>query len=506
MRRIATGAVIALVWWVSLAAPAVASEATESPVVGLTVTHQMWDPDRPWAKQNPKTRNVVGVIVEGPFILTTAEMIADATLIQVEKNGLSTRASARPYLVDPEINLALLKVDSTGFFDDLQPALLARETPTRGVLRTVRWKGQQLESLASRVKRFEVQAAHLGYLMHVFLLAQTDLSGGGWAEPVFNNDGHLVGITASQNKKQQVRIIPVEIIAKFLERATAPGPYRGFPVFGALWQVHANPDLAAYLGQADKLQGVLIRQIPWGGSACGVIKPLDILLSIDGKSIDAKGFYRHPQLGQLDFTYILVDEHEVGDKVFVKVIRDGRELDLKMTLRSYPVSLTLIPKRHGEEPPPYLVAGGLVLRELDRDYLLTWGSDWSEDAPLHLRTRYFQQKQAQRPDRRRVVLLTSVLPSPYNLGYQDLTDFVVESINGKRIGSIPAAVQAFENPVEGFHTVVLERNSARREIVLEANGFEAANAEILEHYRIPQASRLPSSVLPDGGPDCPGDF
>jgi S1-C subfamily serine protease len=503
MRRIATS--FALLLWCCLPVFGASVESAQSQVVRLVVTHQQWDPDRPWAKKNPKTDQPSGVIVKGPYILTTARMIADATLIQVKKYGRGAQATARPFLVDRDINLALLEVDPPDFFDDLRPCLLGRETPTRGVLRTVRWKGQQLESSASRVRRFEVHDAYLSDLAHVFLFAQTDMSAGGWAEPVFNDDGRLVGITESQDKLQ-ARIIPAEIITKFLNQVGELDPYRGFPVFGALWQVNTNPDLAAYLGQAGEARGVLIRQIPWGSSACGVLKPRDILLSINDMPINAEGFYTHPRLGQVRFTHIFTDGHAVGDTVPLRVIREGRELNLKMTLRSYSVSLRLMPGQHGDDPPPYVVAGGLVLRELDRDYLRSWGKEWTKHAPLHLKTRYYQQRQAQRPDRRRVVLLTSVLPSPYNIGYQGLSDVVVERINDTPIDSIPDVVDAFKHPRNGFHTIVLEPYSDRREIVLDASRFDSATAEILEHYGIPAASRMPSSAPPDGGPACPGDF
>jgi S1-C subfamily serine protease len=503
MRRIAIA--VSLIVCGCLPAPCLSAGTAESGVVGLVVTHQQWDPDRPWAKNNPDTRAPSGVVIEGPYILTTAWMVTDATFIQVKKNGRITQATARPFLIDHEINLALLEVDTPGFFTDLQLIALADETPTRGVLRTERWQGRQFESVASRVKRFEVQGAYLSDLEHVFLLAQTDMSGGGWAEPVFDDDGRLVGLTASQND-QQARIIPVEIIAKFLQRAIDPGPYRGFPGFGAYWQFNSNPDLAAYLRQSGKPRGVLIRQVAWGGSACGVLRPRDILLSVDGRTIDAEGFYSHPRLGQVKFTHLLTDEHDVGDTVPIRVLREGRELDLKMTLRPYPDSLTLIPKRHEDAPPSYVVAGGLVLRELDFDYLRSWGNDWAKLAPLHLKTLYYQQREAQRPDRRRIVLLTSILPAPYNVGYEGLSDVVVESINGRPIDSIPDVVDAFDEPAGGFHTVVLAPSSSRREIVLDASRFAEATAEILAHYSIPEAARMPSMALPEGDADCPGDF
>jgi S1-C subfamily serine protease len=511
-------------------APVPAAAGVEASVVRMAVTYQRWDPDRPWAKTQPKTREPSAVIIEGPHLLTTAQMIADATFIQLMKHGRATRATARPVLVDREVDLALLEVESAGFFDDMQPVRLARETPGGGDLQTMRWKGRQFETAASRVKRFEVQNGYFGSVEHVFLLVQTDLSGGGWSEPVFDARGRLAGITASQ-KDQRARVIPVEIIADFLERAAQPGdpvgggpagnpadepanrpqtvpasPLRDFPVFGARWQVNKNPALATYLGQTTEPRGVLIRQIPWGSSACGVLEPRDILLSVDGKAVDAGGFYTHPRLGQLLFTHILGDGHRVGDVLPLRVIREGREIDREMTLRGYPASLTLIPGRRGDEPPPYVVAGGLVFRELDGDYLRSWGDKWPTRAPLHLVGRYYQKRHTQQPGRRRLVLVTSVLPSPYNVGYHDVSDSVVETINGRPIDAIPDVVEAFEHPVGGFHIIRFEPIALPREVVLDAAGLEAATAEILEHYRVPQASRMPSSAPPDGGRECPGDY
>ena len=60
----------------------------------------------------------------------------------------------------------------------------------------------------------------------------------------------------------------------------------------------------------------------------------------------------------------------------------------------------MIPWRRDEGPPPYLVAGGLVFRELDGRYLLTWGNDWRTKASSQLRYFYDLLRQAQTPNRR----------------------------------------------------------------------------------------------------------
>ncbi len=67
--------------------------------------------------------------------------------------------------------------------------------------------------------------------------------------------------------------------------------------------------------------------------------------------------------------------------------------------------------------------------------------------------------------------------------------------------SIAAAAEAFRHPQDGFHTVELKPNGQASLVVLDAEGFERATAEILEQYGIPEASRpatrLPPRIAPD---------
>ncbi len=474
-------------------------------VVGVVVSYQGWDEQRPWVKKNPGVRRGSGVVVEGKAILTTAEMVAGATLVQLETFGRATHVEAEVAAVDPECNLALLSVSASGFFDDLKPVQLAAATPTEGTLRTVRWQSQQLEASASRVKRIQVEESWYGVLEHAFLQVQTDLVSGGWGEPVFTDD-HLVGLTVSQGNDQRARVIPVEVVSRFVSRARAPGGYRAFPVFGVKWQVNEDRALAAWLGQSGPPAGIVIRQVPWGSSGCGSLQPLDILLAVDGLPIDANGFVTHPSFGRVGFAQLLVERHVAGDSVPLRVLRKGHEISLSMTLRDYPVADDLIPARRWNQPPSYAIVGGLVFRELDGEYLRSWGGDWFKDAPLRLTTMYSLFAEAQTPERRRIVILSGVLPSSYNIGYQDLEEIAVAAVNGRPVASMDDLVGALGVPVDGLDTVTFEPNALRSEIVLDAASLDAATAEILKTFGISGAVRLPAAPLPDPGPACAGMF
>lgn len=474
-------------------------QSFESSIVGLNISAQGWDQDRPWAKGAPQSRMALAAVVDGPYLLTSAQMVSDATLIEVEKLGASGRVPARVVLVDPEVDLALLGVDAPKFFDDLKPVPLASFVPTEGTVQSVRWRLRQIEVSTSRVSRVEVQLTSLGTLEHPFLLVTTDLRGGGWSEPVFA-DGKLVGLTVSQDD-MVARVLPVDIIDNFLAMARGPRPYPGFAGLGLRWQINEDPVLTASLRLPGDPHGVLVTGANWGGSVCGVLQPKDLLLSLDGHEIDASGYYRHPRYGLLRFTTIPTLGHRAGETIKAEVWRDGKTQKLDLPLKAAHTPGDLIPDRVPDQPPPYLVAGGLVLRELDGTYLRSWGDDWRRKAPIRLQLRYWLDSKDQEPAARRVVILSSVLPDAYNIGYHGLSDVAVTEINGRKIDSIAAAEDALKHPEGDFHRLVLEPNGQMAQVILDARTFDEATQEILKSYRVPEPGRT-ASPPPDLGAAC----
>jgi hypothetical protein len=115
---------------------------------------------------------------------------------------------------------------------------------------------------------------------------------------------------------------------------------------------------------------------------------------------------------------------------------------------------------------------------------------------------YWLSSKDQEPDHRRVVVLSGVLPSDYNVGYHSLSDTVVTSINGREIDSIADVLEAFQHPDGDFQRLTLEPNGQMDEITLDARTFEQASKEILESYRVPEAQRVHEKPV-DLGPACP---
>ncbi len=464
-----------------------AQSAHDAQVVSLRVTHQSFDEHRPWTKGTPSTRIGSAVVLDRSQLMTKAKLIRDAILIQVQKNGSAARVPARVVHVDADIDLALLEVEEPGFFDDLEAVRFAKSAPGEGIVYSARWQNQQYEISKSQIAGINVRESPYGSITHAFLLLNTDLSGGGWAEPVFS-DGRLVGLSVLQ-EGQLATVIPVEILSAYVRGArSADDP--GFASFRPYWQFGQDPALAAYLGLKGKPRGVVLRWIPWGSTGCDALEPWDLILSVEGLALDAMGNYEHPRYGQLAFQHILVDGHRPGDLVRFQVLRDGEILDLDIELRRNPGADWLIPDRRDQPPPPYLVAGGLVLRELDGNYLRAWGNPWRKKAPANLVQRYDRERESQTAERRRILLLSKLLPDPYNLGYHPLANLALAEINGRSVDSIADADEAFRHAVGGFHRLKFYRDDLHGEVVLDAAGFEESTARILENYDIPARIRL----------------
>lgn len=464
-------------------------------VVRLLIAFQRHDERMPWARTPPRQREAMAVVVEGPYLLTTAQMVVDATLIQAEKGGGPARAPVRVHHLDHEINLALLAVDDAAFFAGLRPVEPTGEMPLGGTVTLARWERGQLELAESRVAKVRVESGPTSGLKHLFFQVRSDLAAGGWGEPLFCGE-RLCGLTVAQSG-DFAQVLPAGIAATYLAAARQAAAYPGFGSFEIEWQENRDPATARWLGMAGEPRGVIVLSVPLGATGSGVLQARDVLLAVDGRAIGADGLYEHPRYGRIGFANLAVEGRRAGEAVSARVLRGGAEREVALTLRSYPAEARLVPSFRPDRPSPYVVAAGLVFRELDRNYLAAFGKNWRFEADGRLLTHLALDENAQRPDRRRIVILSAVLPSALTDGYQGVRDLVVREVNGRPAGSVADVVEAFREAQGGFHTVRFAPNPSRDRIVLDAAGFLEADEAVRKKYRIQEPYRLERDPLPD---------
>lgn len=485
IRKIASIALIVLIGTIYCPSLAQAgSPSIPNSLVKLYITYQDYEASSPWKKKKNRSRSGYGCVLPSHKILTTADLIRNRTMIEVEKNTEKKYYLASVEVWDYDVDLAVLTVEDKGFFNDLTGVEMDDTVKIdQPVKFLVFEKSKEIRTIPGKIVKIAVDEYYLGWNNYLIYGSAVNFEGrgGGWSEPVFSR-GKLIGLTMSYSAKNQyAEIIPASIIQRFL-RAIKEDGYVGFPYHGFLGTVVRSPALKAYLGLPPGRQGLYIRAVFPGSTAAGVLKTGDMLLSVDGYQLDSDGYYQHPEWGKLVYSDRFSRYHCPGEVIKVEILRDGKIIPKEMVLKRFDQSDYLIPIYSYDAPPQYIIIGGLIIQELNLDYLKAWGEKWKDEGNKKYLYYYNYEARNPRPERKRLVILNKVLPDDINVGYQELGDLVISEVNGHPISRIQDVTEALRFPEGGFHKFTFEEYN--RELVLPADKLEQADLRITKQYGI----------------------
>jgi len=462
------------------AASSVAREWERS-LVTLDITRKQPDFQQPWSSR-PQTLVKGGVVVGTRDILTTAFGLENRTLIRVQKGGRGEWFAVQVQWIDYPANLALLTSTNETFWKGLKPAALAAGAERDGNLQILRWRAGNLEVRRAEFNRFTVTNPSVTTAAHVLLEVNSEIDGTGWSELVVSGR-KVAGLVFAQTGNL-CQVLPAPFLRSILD-AEKKGTFKGLGYFDFTWQQTENPETLRYLRLPRDRDGVVIIEVPKKPGMTPVLQPRDLILQVDGFDVDAEGDYVDPLYGHLMLENLSVRNKWAGDKVSLKIWREGRALDVVYTLPKVEDASRLVPESPYDKDPEYLVLGGLVFQPLTKDFLRSWGQDWERRAPFRLA--YFRNEEPS-PERKAVVVLSQVLPDAYNLGYQEVRHIVLESVNAQKIGSLRDVQSALARSEDGFHRLEFLKGETLQRIVLDARQLEAATQRVLQRYGIEKAA------------------
>jgi hypothetical protein len=488
LMRCAFFSVMGLALAVQFSAPVRAAQGSrgaarqwESSLVGIEVSRKQYDFLQPWSSR-PQTVRKVGLVVGPREILTTAVDLSERTELRVQRGGRGAWSEGRITWVDYYANLALIAVGDSSFWKGMKPVTFARDIPRDGNIQIVRWRAGSLETRKAEFNRFAVSNPSAAEAAHPILELNSEIDGAGWAEPAVAGS-KVVGLVYAQTGNACL-VLPGPHIAAILE-AHRKGTYRGLGYFDFVWQPTENPETSRYLGWSQAGRGVVIIEIPPHARPTSALKPHDMIIEIEGHEIDNEGDYVDPLYGHLMLENLSTRGKWAGDAIRMKVWRDRELVDVNYRLPDIKAASGLIPESPRDLPPEYLVSGGLIFQPLTRNYLRSWGQDWERSAPFRLA--YFRNEHPT-PERPGIVLLASVLPDVFNLGYHDVRTLVVVKVNGQPVSDLGQLQAALGNCPDGFHQIQLLTGDSLQRIVLDAAQLEAATKRVLERYGVQQPS------------------
>ena len=448
----------------------------EHTVVTLEITRKQYDYLQPWSKRMD-TLQKVGIVAGPREILTTADFMADSTLVRLQKGGRGRWFNGAIQWVDYHANLALVTTPEAAFWTGLQPAKLADPIPTKGTVQLLRWRNGNFETRKAEINRLSVKRGKLTFVEHLQLEVDLEIAGAGWSEPIVSGN-KVIGLTTWM-EGNSCTALPTPFIRPILD-ARKNQTYRGLGFFSFTWQRAGNPATLKYLGLQGEPRGVLVIEstLP---RMDGQMQPRDLILEVDGHEVDNEGDYQNPTYGKLSIEDLASRGRWAGDALRLKILRGGQVQDISCRLPKADYSIELVPDGPFDQEPEYLVVGGLVFQPLNEPYMRSWGADWKRKAPF--RIAYYDQDKPT-PERPALVVLSLVLPDPLNLGYQDYRYLVVEKLNGQKVSRLTDFVEAMKKPVDGFHVFEFGRSDLVRRLVLGAGETDGATERVLARYGI----------------------
>ncbi len=435
-------------------------------VVRINSTSQSWNPGQPWEKNPPTRVRSLGAIVTPNEVLTTAEVVANATYLELERPDGSQTVQATISAVDYEANLALLGIEDPEvrekFFAETAPLSLAPSPTIDDDLQILQVEENGTSLLTNGTLRaVDISTTFLpnqNFLTYS-VKASMQSAASSFSLPVLDGSD-LAGILLSYDAEDQLsEVLAVDVIARFLENS-AEETYAGFPSLGVAVARTDDPSFRKFLKLTPDQGGLYISRVRPGGAAdLAGVKVGDVLLSADDHPIDRRGYYQHPGYGSIYWSHIVRGEKSTGDQVSLDLLRDGELVTISPILTREEPESFLVPAYQFDKAPNFLVKGGLIFQELTRPVLEAFGDKWQARAPLNLLDAY-ENPEKYEASADRIIFLSGSIPTPATVGYESLRNLIVKKVNGIEIRDMSTLISAFSKPnSDNLHTIeFLEEN------------------------------------------------
>lgn len=442
---------------------------TKSSIVKIYTVAKKTRYKTPW---NSKTYGATGSgsIISGNRILTNAHVVADNTFIEVKRYGKTKRYETKVISISHEADLAILEVSDPKFFEGAEPLVLGKLPRTQQEVLVYGFPtgGDTMSVTKGVVSRIEYQRyAHSGENL---LAVQVDaaINSGNSGGPIISN-GKLVGVVMQRRVKADNigYMVPTPVLKHFLTDLK-DGKRDGFPGLGVQTQDMQNPAIKAMHHVPEGQTGSLVYHVNYNSPAKGIIEINDVITAIDGHNVtDSEQVEYRPNEYISHWFYL--DQHQIGDTVTFDILRNGEAKTVKVKLAQDYNPYRLVPYEIFDKEPVYFIWGGFVFMPLTTNYMIE--TKWTPEEAYQWSTE----------DKQEVVILSQVLADSINKGYHNISDIIVDKINGKHFANIKEFYKILTSSTDDF--IVFE-DKFGYQVIMNRKSAEERNDFILKRYNI----------------------
>jgi S1-C subfamily serine protease len=465
-------------------APPKPNGPVQNSLVRITVTEVEPDYKAPWNAGTIQRGVGAGFVIDSSRIMTNAHVVSNARFITVEREGDPDKYRAQVLFVAHDCDLALITVPAPGFFKNMTPLKLGGIPALESTVSAYGYPigGERMSVTTGIVSRIDFQLyTHSGIDSHLAIQISAQINPGNSGGPVLQN-GKVIGVAFqgySGDVAQGVAyMVPTPVIRHFL-KDVENGHYDKYADLGITYSKLQNPAQRKFLGLKDNGRGMLVNTVVAAGPCANVLRPGDVLLSIDDHTI-ASDSNVELEGERLEFPEV-VERKFKGDTVKFDIWRDKQPMSVKVKLDT--VWPYLIQGHSYDVRPRYVVYGGLLFQPLNLDLLEAY-------QPTDLRLRHFfdyfvlDQIYLAHPD---IIVLANILPDPINTYLSAYRGGIVDEVNGKKIRTLEELAQAFSETPDRF---VIKMIGEGPPLVLDPKQVEAARERIKTRYNVVKEQNL----------------
>lgn len=265
------------------------------------------------------------IISQDGYIITNQHVVNDAESISVKLSSSTKALPARLVGQDYELDLAVLKIEGKSF-----PTLPLGDSNKMRVGDYVVAIGQPFGLdhtvttgvVSAKGRPITIQDRNYKNLIQTDAAINPGNSGG----PLLNLSGQVIGINTAVNQSAQGIgfAIPIntakDVLQPLMNGQKVVRPYMGISMRDV------DEDIIAQLGLPANSKGVLIVQTMSGSPAARAgLKAMDIITEINGKTITSSLEIQN-----------LVEASTVGQKLNIKLVRNGKTQTFTVTLQAKP--------------------------------------------------------------------------------------------------------------------------------------------------------------------------
>ena len=467
-----------------LIAPPKPNGPVQKSLVRITATSVEPDYRAPWNAGGLQRGVGAGFVISGNRIMTNAHVVANSRYITVERDGDPNKYPATVQFIANDCDLALITAPAPDFFKNMIPLKFGGIPALESTVSAYGYPigGERMSVTTGIVSRIDFQNyTHSSIDQHLAIQISAQINPGNSGGPVMQ-DAKVVGVAFqgySGDVAQGVAyMIPTPVINRFL-KDISNGHYDEYPDLAITYAKLQNPAQRKFLGLKDDDRGVLVSSVVAAGPSDGILRPGDVLLTIDGHPIASDANVELE--GERAQFEEVVERKFKGDSVKFDLLRNKQPMTA--TIKLYKPWPYAIQGHSYDVRARYVLYGGLLFQPLNLDMLEAYRAT---DLRLRHFFEYFTAEQIylQHPD---VIVLSNILPDPINTYLAPYRGAIVDEVNGKKIRTLDELANAFAQAPE---QLVIRMIGDGPPLVLDRNKVEAARERIKTRYNVAKEQNL----------------